>query len=139
MNVQEVISRADDNTHVYSCGPQRMMDAVTSAAQVYGLAKDNLHFEPFAVDTSGDPFTVELAVSEEVLDVPAEKTLLDVLRDDAGIDMSSSCEVGSCGTCVVNVKRGQIQHRGIGFMDLEDATSMLSCVSRGIGHIVLDL
>ncbi len=139
LDIKEVVSKANDNTHVYSCGPQRMMDAVTAAAQSYGLATENLHLEPFAVDTSGDPFTVELAVSDEVLDVPADKTLLDVLRDDAGIDMSSSCEVGSCGTCPVNVKSGRIQHRGIGFMDLEDAASMLSCVSRGIGHIVLDL
>ena len=139
LDIKEVISRANDNTHVYSCGPQRMMDAVTSAAQTFGLAMDHLHFEAFAVDTSGDPFTVELAISGEELYVSAEKTLLDVLRDDAGLDIVSSCEVGSCGTCLVNVKSGQIQHRGIGLMDLEDASSMLSCVSRGVGRIILDL
>ena len=139
LDIKEVVSRANDNTHVYSCGPARMMDAVTSTAQTFGLAADHLHFEAFAVDTSGDPFTVELAISDEEHYVPAEKTLLDVLRDEAGLDVPSSCEVGSCGTCLVNVKSGQIQHRGIGLMDLEDASSMLSCVSRGVGRIVLDL
>jgi ferredoxin len=106
--------------------------------EAYGLAKENVHFELFEVETSGEPFTVELAVSNEILDVPTERTLLDVLRD-AGIDVPSSCEVGSCGTCLVDVKKGRIQHRGIGLMDLEKETSMLSCVSRGVGQIVLEL
>jgi MOSC domain-containing protein YiiM/ferredoxin-NADP reductase len=138
LEIEEVVSKANDNTHVYCCGSQRMMDGVASATELYGLAKENVHYEPFEAETSGEPFTVELAISNETLDVPAERTLLDVLRD-AGIDMPSSCEVGSCGTCLVNVKKGLIQHRGIGVMDLEKENSMLSCVSRGVGQIVLEL
>jgi MOSC domain-containing protein YiiM/ferredoxin-NADP reductase len=138
LDIKQVISKANDNTHVYCCGSQRMMDGVTSVTEAYGLAKENVHFELFEVETSGEPFTVELAVSNEILDVPTERTLLDVLRD-AGIDVPSSCEVGSCGTCLVDVKKGRIQHRGIGLMDLEKETSMLSCVSRGVGQIVLEL
>ena len=138
LDIKEVISKANDNTHVYCCGSQRLMDGVASATESYGLAKENVHYEPFDAETSGEPFTVELADSHKILDVPAEKTLLDVLRD-AGIDVPSSCEVGSCGTCLVIVKEGQIQHRGIGLMDLEKETSMLSCVSRGMGPIVLEL
>jgi MOSC domain-containing protein YiiM/ferredoxin-NADP reductase len=138
LDIKQVISTANANTHVYCCGSQRMMDGVASAAELNGHAKENVHYEPFEAETSGEPFTVELAVSNEVIDVPSERTLLDVLRD-AGIDMPSSCEVGSCGTCLVNVKKGLIQHRGIGLMDLEKENSMLSCVSRGVGQIVLEL
>lgn len=138
LDIEQVISKANDHTHVYCCGPQRLMDGVTSATKSYGLPKENVHYELFETETTGEPFTVELTVSKEILNVPAERTLLDVLRN-AGIDVPSSCEVGSCGTCLVNVKKGQIQHRGIGLMDLEKETSMLSCVSRGVGQIVLDL
>jgi MOSC domain-containing protein YiiM/ferredoxin-NADP reductase len=138
LDIKQVISTANANTHVFCCGSQRMMDGVASAAEHNGLAKENVHYEPFEAETSGEPFTVELVVSNEMIDVPAERTLLDVLRD-AGIDMPSSCEVGSCGTCLVNVKKGRIQHRGIGLMDLEKEDSMLSCVSRGLGQIVLEL
>ena len=138
LDVYEVISKAKDNTHVYCCGSQRLMEGVASATKSNGLMKENVHYEPFDAETSGEPFTVELADSHQILDVPAERTLLDVLRD-AGIDMPSSCEVGSCGTCLVMVKEGRMQHRGIGLMDLEKETSMLSCVSRGIGRVVLEL
>jgi MOSC domain-containing protein YiiM/ferredoxin-NADP reductase len=138
LDINAVVSKANDTTHVYCCGPPRMMDGVAAATDFYGIAKENVHYEPFMAETSGSPFTVELAVSDEILHVPAERTLLDVLRD-AGIDMPSSCEVGSCGTCLVNVRKGRIQHRGIGLMDTEKENSMLACVSRGVGQIVLDL
>jgi ferredoxin len=61
-----------------------------------------------------------------------------VLRD-AGLEVSSSCEVGNCGTCRVEVLKGRIDHRGSGLMDWEKGTAMLSCVSRGIGSIVVDV
>ena len=74
----------------------------------------------------------------EVLEVKEEQTLLDVLRE-AGLEIGSSCEVGNCGTCKVMVCKGKVEHRGTGLMELEKASSMLSCVSRGIGKITIDL
>jgi len=41
----------------------------------------------------------------------------------------------------VGVKKGRIDHRGTALLDLEkeEGNAMLSCVSRGIGHIILEL
>ncbi|KAF1976874.1 3-chlorobenzoate-3,4-dioxygenase reductase subunit [Bimuria novae-zelandiae CBS 107.79] len=138
MDLKAVISAADPTTHIYSCGPQRLMDAVADVAKEYGLPERSVHFEQFTVTTSGDPFTAELKQSGKTLDVGPTQSLLDVLRS-AGMDIDSSCEVGNCGTCRVDVCSGRIEHRGTGLVDEEKEGSMLSCVSRGIGRIVLDL
>ncbi|KAL6248594.1 hypothetical protein RBB50_004849 [Rhinocladiella similis] len=137
-NVKDVMNQANDRAHVYCCGSERLQKAVTDTAASIGMSQANLHFEQFEVATSGDPFTAELADSGETIEVQGEKTLLDALRE-AGLDVPSSCEAGNCGTCRVVVKSGRVEHRGTGLMEDEKASSMLSCVSRGVGTIVLDL
>jgi MOSC domain-containing protein YiiM/ferredoxin-NADP reductase len=138
LDLKKIISGADPTMHVYSCGPQRLMDAVASVAKEVGMPDASVHFEQFVVATSGDPFTAELKQSGKTLEVGPTQSLLDVLRD-VGMDIDSSCEVGNCGTCTVRVCSGRVEHRGTGLGDDEKKDSMLSCVSRGVGRIVLDL
>lgn len=137
-DTRSVLSKINHQTHVYCCGPQRLQNAVSTEASDLGINRGTLHFEAFEAATSGDPFTVRLAESNISLDVEENQTLLDVLRE-AGLDIPSSCEAGNCGTCRVGVKRGRINHRGTGLPDAEKCSAMLSCVSRGVGDIVLQL
>jgi MOSC domain-containing protein YiiM/ferredoxin-NADP reductase len=138
LEISNIIGKANSRTHIYTCGPQRLVDGVSLAARTLGFPSSNIHFEAFIALTSGDPFSVELAESKEKLEVEEEQTLLDVLRD-AGFDVPSSCEVGNCGTCRVGVRSGKVEHRGTGLLENERQGAMLSCVSRGLGTIVLDL
>ncbi|KAF2193978.1 3-chlorobenzoate-3,4-dioxygenase reductase subunit [Zopfia rhizophila CBS 207.26] len=138
LNIRTVISRVKENTHVYCCGPQRLMDDVGKAAKDYGMPESQVHFETFQVATSGDPFTAELKESKKTIEVGGDQTLLDALRA-TGMDIESSCEVGNCGTCRVSLCSGRVEHRGTGLMEQEKKTTILSCVSRGVGHIVLEL
>ncbi|KAJ4299011.1 hypothetical protein N0V90_004255 [Kalmusia sp. IMI 367209] len=138
LDLKSIIAGADPATHVYSCGPERLMDAVAAVAKEYGMPDASVHFEQFTVTTSGDPFTAELKQSGKTLDVGPTQSLLDVLRS-VGMDIDSSCEVGNCGTCRVDVCSGRVEHRGTGLGNDEKKGSLLSCVSRGIGKIVLDL
>ncbi|EXJ89314.1 hypothetical protein A1O3_02380 [Capronia epimyces CBS 606.96] len=138
LDLAQVVSKATTNTHIYCCGSSRLMDAVATAAKQYGLADEQVHFEAFAIPTTGDPFTADLVVSKKTVEVPSTQTLLEALRD-AGIDVPSSCEAGSCGTCRVNVARGRIDHRGTGLLDSDKEFAMLACSSRGVGHIELEL
>ncbi|OAF99997.1 3-chlorobenzoate-3,4-dioxygenase reductase subunit [Paraphaeosphaeria sporulosa] len=138
LDLGKVIAGADPTAHIYSCGPQRLMDAVASVAKEHGMPDRSVHFEQFVVATSGDPFTAELKQSGKTLEVGPTQSLLDVLRT-VGMDIDSSCEVGNCGTCRVDVCSGRVEHRGTGLADDEKKESMLSCVSRGIGRIILDL
>jgi len=136
--VEAVLKGAGSGAHIYCCGPARLMDAVVESAQCVGIVQGRLHFEKFEISTSGDPFTAQLAESKKKIEVNGEQTLLDALRE-AGLDVPSSCEAGNCGTCRVGVKGGRIEHRGTGLTEDEKCSSMLSCVSRGIGDIVLEL
>jgi ferredoxin-NADP reductase len=137
-NVTDVLNKINDQEHIYCCGSDRLQSAVRTTAESLGIDLGNLHFENFGVETSGDPFTAELTGSEMTIEVDGEKTLLDTLRE-AGFDIPSSCEAGNCGTCRVGVKRGRVDHRGSGLPEDEKCSAMLSCVSRGIGTIALEL
>ncbi|KAJ8117935.1 hypothetical protein OPT61_g983 [Boeremia exigua] len=138
MDIRDILSHADNRAHIYTCGPGRLMDAVVSAANDLNIPDSLVHMEQFTVTTSGDPFTAELKQSKKVVEVGATQTLLDVLKD-AGLDIDSSCEVGNCGTCRIDVSGGRVEHKGTGLLDEEKCGAMLSCVSRGIGRIILDL
>lgn len=137
-DVSNVLQQADSNTHVYCCSGERLMNAVQDAADGLGFPKQNVHFESFQANSTGDPFTAELAETKKEVDVGPGESLLDALRS-AGFDIPSTCEAGNCGTCRVGVRSGRVEHRGTGLLDNEKDTAMLSCVSRGIGRIVLDL
>ena len=138
MDLKGILSHATDRTHIYTCGPTRLMDAVASTAESLNIPPAYIHMEQFTVITSGDPFTVELAQSKKVLEVGATQTLLDMLRS-VGLDVESSCEVGNCGTCKVDFTEGRVLHKGTGLLEEEKCGAMLSCVSRGVGRIVVDL
>ncbi|KAF2494758.1 putative vanillate O-demethylase oxidoreductase [Lophium mytilinum] len=138
LDISKVLAKGNDNTHVYCCGPERLMEGITKAAEEMGLPKSNIHFETFQVSTSGDPFVAELTVSKKKIEVSGAQSLLDALRD-TGFDIPSSCEAGNCGTCRVTVCGGRIEHRGTGLEEEEKENTMLTCVSRGIGEISLEL
>jgi MOSC domain-containing protein YiiM/ferredoxin-NADP reductase len=138
LDIPQILRNRDAGTHIYVCGPERLLSAITTAADLANFPKSNIHFEAFTASTSGDPFTVELVNSKRTLEVKQEQTLLDVLRD-AGFEVPSSCEVGNCGTCKVEVCSGRVEHRGTGLIEHEKRGSMLSCVSRGIGRIIIDI
>jgi ferredoxin-NADP reductase len=128
---------------IYVCGPARLIDAVTKGATAAGWDKSHVHSESFeeAGPLEGDePFEVELANSGQVLTVPADQTLLDVL-DASGAMVLYDCRQGDCGLCSVGVKSGEIIHRDIFLSDEEKAAGnvMQVCVSRGKGRLVLDM
>ena len=138
LSINDTLNRSKVNTHVYCCGPDRLMDAVRVSAKACDIDASNVHFEAFEVATGGQPFTAELALSNRTLEIDSEHSLLEVLQK-AGFDVESSCEVGNCGTCRITHCGGVIEHRGTALLAKEQEREMLSCVSRGRGHISLEL
>ena len=145
MDIPGILNSLPWNSRVYVCGPRRMMDEAMREASARGLGEDEIHFEAFAADTGGDPFEVEVEVASsgekgqsKLLKIGEDETLLEVLRKEFE-DVPSSCEVGNCGTCKVSLKSGMVDHRGTALLDEEKADSMLSCVSRGIGRITIQV
>jgi MOSC domain-containing protein YiiM/ferredoxin-NADP reductase len=142
LNVGRLLKERKWNSHVYICGPQRMIDGVLAAAKEVGMEDDEMHYETFKIDAGGDPFIVDVDVEGEAgkkgLNVGAEETLLQVLRK-SGFEIGSSCEVGNCGTCRIGLKSGRVEHRGSALNEEEKGREVLSCVSRGVGHIIVEV
>ncbi|AVO34624.1 PDR/VanB family oxidoreductase [Ottowia oryzae] len=127
--------------HVYCCGPRGLMDAVKDMTGHW--PSSTVHFESFGGDTKphadDQPFTVKLARSGVELEVPVGRSILEVARDK-GIDMASSCESGTCGTCKQRLLGGEADHRDMVLLDEEKADHVMICVSRAkSGPLVIDL
>lgn len=141
LSIQNVIKTMPWNSRLYFCGPERMMDEALRETRAAGIDTEEVHFEAFAADTSGDPFEAVVANREgEIVKVGAEETLLEVLQKRFGVDeVPSSCEVGNCGTCKIRLKAGTADDRGTGLAEDEKGDWILSCVSRGIGKITIEI
>jgi len=131
--------------HVYCCGPGPLMDAVAAACARGAIAPARVHFERFsasepATAEPGSSFTIRLARSGGCHDVPADKSVLDVL-EAAGVAWPYSCREGLCRSCEAGVLSGEVDHRDYVLSDEERAAnrSMMVCVSRGCGTLELDV
>ena len=127
--------------HIYCCGPRPLMDAVRDMSGHW--AEGSVHFESFGVDSTvratNVPFRVRLARSGEVLEVPAERTIMETLRT-AGFRVPSSCESGVCGACKTRLLEGVADHRDMVLRHDEEDDHLIVCVSRSRGaELVLDL
>ncbi|WP_328914504.1 MULTISPECIES: PDR/VanB family oxidoreductase [unclassified Streptomyces] len=147
--VDDLVAAAPDRTAVYCCGPEGMVAAVTRACAGRPQA---LHVERFGAPPGVPPatagpaagaagFTVELRRSGLTLEVPPDRTLLDVVRDVAP-DVGFSCEEGYCGSCETRVLAGVPEHHDTVLSDEERkrGDTMMICVGRSASELLaLDL
>jgi ferredoxin-NADP reductase len=142
----ELLPAPQDGTLVYCCGPTPLLTAVEERCRSW--PEGSLHVEHFApkeqLHSADDgSFEIELADSGLTLTVAPDRTILETVRD-AGIDLLSSCEEGTCGTCETGVLAGSVDHRDSLLTDAERAANdvMYVCVSRaarGCPRLVLEL
>ena len=128
-------------THVYVCGPHRMVDSVKAAAAALGWSPAHVHYEEFTHAAGGAPFDVTLARSGRVIRVAHNQTMLEAL-EDAGLEPPSMCRGGVCGACETVLLDGQVEHRDHVLSSDEKAAmrSMMPCVSRAACKgIVIDM
>lgn len=135
----------EPSLHVYCCGPGPLMDAVATACERGGIAAARVHFERFSASAPaaaepGSSFAVRLTRSGGCHEVPADKSVLDVL-EAAGVAWPYSCREGLCRSCEAGVLSGKVDHRDYVLSDEERAAnrSMMVCVSRGCGTLELDV
>jgi vanillate O-demethylase ferredoxin subunit len=132
-------------THLYVCGPRPFMSLVEDIASATWPA-EAIHMEYFGADPAASsaprtPFEVELARTQKIIPVPAEKTILEALAEQ-GVRVVSSCSQGVCGTCITGVLDGEPDHRDAFLSEGERKAcdKMLLCVSRAkSARLVLDL
>ena len=126
-------------SHVYTCGPQPLLEAVEQHAARLGWPLKRVHSEAFKGAQPGQPFDLQLLRSGRRLRVEAEQSLLEAL-EQAGLQVPNLCRGGVCGQCITRHQGGAIEHRDSFLSPAEQADFLMPCVSRGSGPCVsLDL
>lgn len=126
-------------SHVYTCGPPSLLDAVEQQALRLGWPRTRLHAEAFKGAQPGQAFDLHLLRSGRRLRVEAEQSLLEAL-ERAGLQVPNLCRGGVCGQCITRHTGGAIEHRDSFLSPAEQADFLMPCVSRGSGPCVsLDL
>jgi vanillate O-demethylase ferredoxin subunit len=144
LDAAQAMSSWSPGERIYCCGPTPLMEAVKSLSEQ--LPPDTVRFEWFAVPESDEPqesdgFTVRLERSGKEFQVPADKSILEVLEEN-GFELPFSCREGLCGTCVTNVLAGEPDHRDYVLSDeeRESGKMMTICCSRSKSEsLTLDL
>lgn len=128
--------------HLYCCGPRGLMEAVRDMTGHWSSAA--VHFEDFgagqATRTVDDKaFAVRLVRRGDVIEIPADKSMLETLRAH-GCEIRSSCESGTCGSCRVGLIQGEPDHRDLVLSDDQRRREVIVCVSRAHSpELTLDL
>lgn len=136
LDLEALLDEQPAGAHAYICGPRRMIDAARVATMFWPTAA--VHVEVFASSAAqpkpaaaNEPFEVELARSGQVLQIPVDKSILEVLLA-AGVQAPYVCREGHCSNCRTGLLGGLADHRDNVMDDAEkDAQDTIYvCVSR---------
>lgn len=135
LDIAALLKEQPSGTNLYYCGPAGFMAAAKDGSAHW--AKGAVHFEYFsapASDASADenvdvPFQVKLKDTEEVFDVPADRTIVEVLREN-GVHVDTQCEDGFCATCMTRYVSGEPDHRDSVLDEDDRAQFVLICCAR---------
>lgn len=145
LDVVKLLAEYEPAHHVYVCGPKGLMDVAKAAVGAW--PPHCVHFEHFsateltAEEAAWDAkaFQVRIKKTGQLLDVPAGKSIISVLRA-AGHVIESSCEDGYCGTCITRYTAGEPVHRDTVLSEGERRTYVMVCRARSASPVLeLDL
>ena len=139
-----LIEGLSPKTHVYACGPERLLTAIEDVIHV--AETDRLHVERFVpreihLDGPDQEFEVFCQRSGVEILVPVDESIL-MAADFAGIDIPGDCMEGTCGACETRIIEGEVDHRDSVLTPQARAANktMMICVSRSKGgRLVIDL
>jgi ring-1,2-phenylacetyl-CoA epoxidase subunit PaaE len=103
----------------YLCGPEPMIDEVSSVLKEHGYNEKQILFELFSTSEKGlltkahdgnTAITITLDDDTETFEMPQHKSILDAAIDK-GMDPPYSCQGGICSTCIARLKEGSAKMR----------------------------
>ena len=145
LDLKALLAKRPTAGHVYVCGPLGLIKAVKEAASDW--PRGTVHYELFkgseadlAPVNNDQPFDIHLKKSGKTFTVPADKSILAVLKAE-GVKIKTLCSTGRCGTCRVTYLAGEVDHRDDVLDDDEKGEVLQVCVSRAMPGqtLVLDL
>jgi len=141
-----------NNFEFYICGPPPMMQSLVGDLKAWGVPENRVRFEAFGPATvkkakpnpeseekekSKATFGVTFSHSGKECQWTGEEDSLLELAEANDINMASGCRVGNCGTCMVALKKGDVEYATKPSFDFEDGTC-LACVARPKGPVEID-
>ncbi len=144
LDFDKLVASHPGDTSYYVCGPEPILNILQDTCAKH--QRGTVLFERFAPvapqsDAGNKPFVVVLNSSGQSLEVPSDKSILGVLKEN-GIPIHYGCSSGLCGSCITDVIDGEIDHRDSVLDDDEKAEGdcMCICVSRAKSdRLVLDM
>ncbi|MFD6894139.1 2Fe-2S iron-sulfur cluster-binding protein [Rhodococcus sp. NPDC060086] len=137
-DVHRIRNRADD-AEIYICGPTAFMDLVEHTFRNTDCPASRIHIERFTPRTEHDAFaapdsprqvamTVELGRRIETREIRGDATVLQAARA-MGLRPPSTCEAGTCGTCIAQVVEGSATMRNNEALTEDEVTEglVLTC------------
>jgi ferredoxin-NADP reductase len=145
-----------NNYEYYFCGPPPMMNSLFEGLREWGVPEKDINYEAFGpatvqkkkeADTATDKAPAA-ASGDAAFDIAFEKSgttaawdpsvgsLLD-LAEENGVDIDFGCRAGSCGTCIVAIKSGEVDYLSEPG-EKPEAGSCLACVCVPKGPLALD-
>jgi ferredoxin-NADP reductase len=124
----------------YICGPGPFMDTVEATVLESGIPRERVHLERFSVEPAPadiadgsrhtEEVVIELDRTTTTAGYRAGNTLLQTARI-AGLRAPSSCETGSCGTCMARVVSGSARMLNNDALDDDEVAEgwVLTCQS----------
>jgi len=144
-NFGELLNHYVQGVHLYTCGSERYMNAVTEAAMRAGFPEEAYHLEYFSVpdvpDYINHDFILRLAKSGSEYLIPADKTATDVLAEN-GFQVDVKCADGICGVCRCHLIEGEVEHRDFVLSKAQRKNAIILCQSRAAtenGVITVDM
>ena len=136
----------------YICGPPGMMKALTEGLTAAGVSTEAIRTESFGPSSaallafsssakeareSSSGVTVTFARSDVTVPWTDEVPSLLQLAEINRVDISSGCQYGDCGTCMVRLLEGKVAYRHVTGARI-DPGCCLPCSCRPETSIVLD-
>ena len=141
------------NYEYYLCGPGPFMNTLVNALYEWGVPKKDVKFEAFgpatvksgpkeAADQSKPEgkaaISIEFARSGKTVQWdPGIQNLLEFAEKNGITTIVGGCRAGSCGSCLVAIKQGEVEYILEPGEAPEEGTC-LSCICRPNGKMVLD-
>ncbi|MEP1035166.1 ferredoxin--NADP reductase [Ekhidna sp.] len=134
---------ADSKSEFYICGPQPMMDIISSGLEKFGIAKESIRMESFEAGKTSPSEIIDKGVGSEsevtiLLDgeeysitVKKNASVLDTALDN-DLDMPYSCQSGLCTACRGKCVEGKIsidEAEGLSQEELDEGY-VLTCVGK---------
>ncbi|MCA0988587.1 PDR/VanB family oxidoreductase [Guptibacillus algicola] len=138
--LKEALRNRKVGTHVYMCGPKSFMEMLNDSTKELHFPQRVVHeerFRPALVIRDPKPFCVSVN-GKDLVFVKENESLLERLRNE-GYSIPYACRMGICGSCEVTLCEGEVLHSDSFLTEQEKKSKMLSCVSRGVGDIAIDV